>query len=60
MDEKIFSDEIKHLQLIERKLKKNIKEFLGVTANIKLVEPKSIARSEGKAQRIIDLRQEAG
>ena len=60
VDEKIFSDEIKHLQLIERKLKKNIKEFLGVTANIKLVEPKSIARSEGKAQRIIDLRQEAG
>ena len=60
VDEKIFSDEIKHLQLIERKLKKNIKEFLGVTANIKLVEPKSIARSEGKAQRIIDLRQETG
>ncbi len=60
VDEKIFSDEIKHLQRIEGKLKKNIKEFLGVTANIKLVEPRSIARSEGKAKRIIDLRHEHG
>jgi phenylacetate-CoA ligase len=60
VDEKIFSDEIKHLQLIERKLKNTIKEFLGVTANIKLVEPRSIARSEGKAKRIVDLRHEEG
>ena len=53
-----FSDEIKNLQTLERKIQRNIKEFLGVTARIKLVEPKSIERSAGKAKRIIDLRNE--
>lgn len=52
----IFSDEIKNLQKLERNIQSNIKEFLGVTAKIKLVEPKSIERSAGKAKRIIDLR----
>ncbi|MFW6323610.1 MAG: phenylacetate--CoA ligase family protein [Desulfovibrionales bacterium] len=56
VDEKIFSDEIKHLQRMESKIQKTIKEFLGVTARISLVEPKSIVRSEGKAKRIIDER----
>ncbi len=56
VDECLFSDEIKHLQRLEQKIKKNIKEFLGVTAMIKLVEPQTLARSEGKAQRIRDLR----
>ncbi|ACS80549.1 MULTISPECIES: phenylacetate--CoA ligase family protein [Maridesulfovibrio] len=51
-----FSDEIKNLQRLERKIQKTIKEFLGVTARVKLVEPKSIERSVGKAQRILDLR----
>ena len=56
IDEKAFSDEIKNLQRMEGKIQKNIKEFLGVTAKVKLVEPKSIERSVGKAQRILDLR----
>lgn len=56
VNEKLFSDEIKNLQRLEAKIQKNIKEFLGVTAKIKLVEPKSIQRSEGKAKRIIDQR----
>jgi len=56
VNESIFSDEIKNLQRMESKVMKNIKEFLGVTAKVKLVEPKSIARSEGKAKRIIDMR----
>lgn len=51
-----FSDEIRVMQAIEKKISKNIKEYLGVTAKVKLVEPKSIARSEGKAQRVIDNR----
>jgi len=59
VDEKIFSDEIKQLQRLEQQIQKNIKEYLGVTTEIKLVEPKSISRSEGKAQRIIDLRKES-
>ncbi len=56
VNEKIFSDEVKKLQQLEAKIQKNIKEFLGVTAHVKLVEPKAIQRSEGKAQRIVDMR----
>jgi len=56
VDEKIFSDEIKNLQRLGVKIQKHIKEFLGVTATVKLVEPRSIQRSEGKAKRIIDMR----
>ncbi len=58
VDEKIFSDEIKNLQRLEGKIQKNIKEFLGVTALVKLVEPRAIQRSEGKAKRVLDLRHE--
>jgi len=52
----LFSDEIKVLQSLEAKLSHDIKEYLGVSARVKLVEPKSIARSEGKAVRVIDNR----
>jgi phenylacetate-CoA ligase len=57
IDEKLFSDEVKNLQRMEQKIQKNIKEFLGVTAKVRLVEPRSIQRSEGKAKRILDQRQ---
>ena len=57
VDEKIFSDEVRKLQRLEGKIQKNIKEFLGVTALVKLVEPRAIQRSEGKAKRVLDLRQ---
>ncbi|MGD9608736.1 MAG: phenylacetate--CoA ligase family protein [Desulfovibrionaceae bacterium] len=56
VDEKLFSDEIKKLQSLGNKIQKTIKDFLGVTAQVKLVEPRSIERSEGKAKRILDLR----
>lgn len=59
VSESVFSDEIKGLQSLEKKVQGAIKEFLGVTAAVKLVEPKGIERSMGKAQRIIDLRKEA-
>lgn len=54
--ENLFSDEVKTLQGLERKISKNIKEYLGISAKVRLVEPKSIARSEGKAVRVIDHR----
>ncbi|MEJ5301380.1 MAG: phenylacetate--CoA ligase PaaK [Thermodesulforhabdaceae bacterium] len=54
--EHAFSDEVRKLQELERKIEKNIKEYLGISAKVKLVEPKTIARSEGKAQRVIDKR----
>ncbi len=54
--EKVFSDKVKPLQELEKNISKNIKETIGVSAKVKLVEPKSIARSEGKAVRVIDRR----
>lgn len=56
VSEKAFSDEIKKLEQIEKRLEHDIKDFLGVTAKVQLVEPRSIKRSEGKAQRVIDRR----
>jgi len=55
--EGIFSDEIKALQSLEKRISKDLKDYLGVTAKVKLVEPKTLQRFEGKAQRVIDKRQ---
>ena len=57
VNERIFSDEVKNMQAMEQSLEKNIKEMLGVAAKVKLVEPKSIQRTEGKAVRVIDKRE---
>ncbi|HEY3298647.1 MAG TPA: phenylacetate--CoA ligase [Armatimonadota bacterium] len=51
-----FSDEIKVLEKLERKIQHEIHSVLGLTAAVKLVEPKTIERSEGKAKRVIDKR----
>jgi phenylacetate-CoA ligase len=56
VDEQIFSDEVKHLQSLSTRIEKQIKEMLGVTSKVRLVEPKSITRSEGKAIRVVDKR----
>ena len=56
VDEALFSDEIKVLQSLARRIEKEIKDMLGVTCKAKLVEPKTIQRSEGKARRVIDNR----
>ena len=56
MNETLFADEIRKLQSLESSIQKSIKEFLGVTTKVRLMEPHSIQRSEGKAKRIIDKR----
>ncbi len=56
VNEKAFSDEIKVLQDLSDRIRREIKDVLGVTSKVRLVEPKSITRSEGKAQRVIDRR----
>lgn len=56
VDGDFFFDEVKKLQELEKALEKDVKDIIGVTAKIRLVEPKSIARFEGKAQRVIDKR----
>jgi phenylacetate-CoA ligase len=56
MSEDLFSDEIKNLQNIERRITKDIKDYLGITAKVKLIGSKTLERSEGKAQRVVDRR----
>ncbi len=56
VNEGMFSDEIKVLQALSRRIEKEIKDMLGITCTVKLVEPKTIQRSEGKAQRVRDNR----
>ena len=56
IDESVFSDAVKDLQHKEREIEKDIKDLLGVSCRVQLVEPKSIQRSEGKAQRVLDKR----
>lgn len=51
-----FSDEIKKLEDLKKKIQHNIESALGISAKVKLVEPKTIERSEGKAKRVIDKR----
>ncbi len=57
MNEKMFSDEIKQLEKTEKEIEGKLYGTLNIHTKVKLVEPKSIARSEGKAKRIIDKRQ---
>lgn len=56
IDEKTFFDETKKLEELKSYLSSAVKSKLGIYAKIKLVEPKSITRFEGKAKRIIDKR----
>ena len=51
-----FTDSLSKISEMEKKLVESLKTMLGIYAKVKLVAPKSIARSEGKAVRIIDKR----
>lgn len=50
------TDEVRHIQNREKRLQKAIKDYLGVTAKVSLVSPRSLQRFEGKSNRIQDLR----
>ncbi|HCC34491.1 MAG TPA: phenylacetate--CoA ligase [Ruminococcaceae bacterium] len=52
----MFSDEVRRIEMTERKMASALQSVLNVTAGVKFVEPKSIERSQGKAKRVIDLR----
>lgn len=56
MTQKMFSDTVTAIEGLERKLRTEIESVLGISANITLVSPKSIPRSEGKAKRVVDRR----
>jgi phenylacetate-CoA ligase len=56
ISDEVFSDAVKDLQHMEREIEKDMKDMLAVSCKVRLVEPKTIHRSEGKAKRVIDKR----
>ena len=56
MSPEMFSDSLAKIAQAEKSLVSELKAMLGIAAKVKLVAPKSIARSEGKAVRVIDKR----
>ena len=54
--EAMFTDNVRGIEEFEKKVSNQLNSVLGIGARIRLVEPKSIARSEGKAKRVIDKR----
>jgi len=56
VQEQFFSDEVRKLQELRLKITRQLESILGISVNVKLVEPKTIERTAGKAQRVIDKR----
>lgn len=56
VQEQFFSDEVRELEALRKKITGNIQGTLGISVDVKLVEPKTIERSAGKAKRVIDNR----
>ena len=56
VSEGVFSDEVRKLEELEARITRDLDSGLGISVRVRLVEPRSIERSEGKAKRIIDNR----
>jgi phenylacetate-CoA ligase len=56
MTDEMFSDEVKRIEKRENDLLAHMRAMLGISPKVTLVNPRSIARSEGKAVRVIDKR----
>lgn len=56
MSQQMFSDSVKGLEGTEAKIEAALHTTLGLSAKVRLVEPNTIPRSEGKAKRVIDKR----
>lgn len=56
VSERIFSDEVRKLEDLGKHITKELESALGVSVKVRLVEPKTLERSEGKAKRVIDRR----
>ncbi|HEX9291770.1 MAG TPA: phenylacetate--CoA ligase [Anaeromyxobacteraceae bacterium] len=52
----VFSDKIRALEALQEKLEAAIEHVLGLRVQVTLVQPRTLARSEGKAKRVTDLR----
>ena len=56
MSQSLFADDVKSIERVERQIVEKLRSTLGIGARVHLVNPKSLARSEGKAKRVIDNR----
>ncbi len=56
MTEENFTDEVRKIESMAAKIKKEIENVLGISVNVRLVAPKTITRFEGKAVRVVDNR----
>ena len=56
INDHFWSDEIKEIENLKKRIHQNIASLIGINAKINLVEPHSIERFEGKAKRVIDKR----
>ncbi|MGI6435342.1 MAG: phenylacetate--CoA ligase family protein [Syntrophomonadaceae bacterium] len=56
VSERLFSDEVRKLEDLGKLITRELESALGLGVKVRLVEPKSIERSEGKARRVIDNR----
>lgn len=56
MSEALFADDVKSITAVEKNIEGQLRSMLGIGAKVHLVNPRSIARSEGKAKRVIDNR----
>ena len=56
MTEGMFSDTIRNQENVEHRIESALQSTLNIVAKVRLLEPKSIPRSEGKAKRVIDNR----
>jgi len=56
LTEDMFSDTVGHIESVRKYITDQIKSVVGIATKVKLVAPKSIPRSEGKAKRVIDNR----
>ncbi|MGO9015453.1 MAG: phenylacetate--CoA ligase family protein [Dissulfurispiraceae bacterium] len=57
MSRKVFSDEVRRIEDLKKNIEKHIERSVGIRVRVTLVEPKTLPRSEGKAKRVIDMRQ---
>jgi phenylacetate-CoA ligase len=56
VSERTFSDEMSKLEALSERIRAEIESTLGLRVSVRLVEPKSLERSMGKAKRVIDRR----
>ena len=56
VSDNMFSDEVRRLEMLEKKIQSELASVLKVSARVRLVAAKSLERSEGKAKRVIDNR----